>query len=67
MRKIVAQMKIARIIIYYLSLFIIFSFKTETDKLSPYKKLKLEQNVSKDKQRDALYIVHDYNSSRSNK
>lgn len=67
MRKIVAQMKIARIIIYYLSLFIIFSFKTKTDKLSPYKKLKLEQNVSKDKQRDALYIVHDYNSSRSNK
>lgn len=63
----VTRMKIFRIIIYYLFLFVIFSMKTEVDKDLPYQKMKLDQNVLRENHIEAVNIAHDYNSSRSNK
>lgn len=60
-------MKLLKIIFPHLLLFVIFPFQTESENTVPYQKLKSERAYSKEAHHEELNIVHDYNSSRSNK
>jgi hypothetical protein len=61
------QMKLLKLILPHLLLFIIFPFQTESENIEPYQKLKSERAYSKETHHEELNLVHDYNSSRSNK